>query len=122
MAERSMIAPGMQVVTSDGELLGTVGDRRDDGFLLRRMSGGGEERIPDMWIHDVDTQVRLNRTGAEALAGWKSMQFQTSSGTRPGAPDEEKRKEAAGSRSWIVWLVIAAVLLLAAILLLPNLT
>ena len=120
MAERPTISHGMQVLTSDGEMLGTVEERREDGFMLRRMSGG-EERIPDMWIHQVGSQVLLNRTGAEAQAGWKSMQFETSTGNRPGAPSEE-REPAGKQQSWIMWLAIAVALLIAAFLILPNLT
>jgi hypothetical protein len=120
MAENRGIAQGMQVLTSDGELLGTVDAPASDGFMLRRMgpSNPTQEAIPDMWILRVDEQVHLNRTGAEALAGWKSRSFETSSGERPGAPDDARvEKEGRRSSSWLIWVLVALVALAVAALL-----
>ena len=113
--EHRDIARGMQVLTSDGEVLGTVDRPSNEGFMLRRMgSQDREETIPDMWIHRIDDHVHLNRTGAEALAGWKSLQFQTSSGERTGAVAEDRREEQrSGGMGWILWLAIAAIAILA---------
>jgi hypothetical protein len=116
------INSGMQVLTSDGEVLGTVERASTDGFLLRRMTGQDSEKIPELWIHRVDDHVHLNRTGAEALAGWKSLQFQTSAGEKPGAPVEETSAARGGNRSWLLWIALALVILIAAFLLLPRLT
>jgi hypothetical protein len=117
--EHRDIARGMQVLTSDGEVLGTVDRPSTEGFMLRRMgSADREETIPEMWVHRVDDNVHLNRTGAEALAGWKSLQFKTSSGERPGAihdvHDEDRRN---GGMGWLLWLAIAAVAILAVLVL-----
>jgi hypothetical protein len=117
--EHRDIARGMQVLTSDGEVLGTVDRPSNEGFMLRRMgSQDREETIPDMWIHRIDDHVHLNRTGAEALAGWKSLQFQTSSGERTGAVAEDRREEQrSGGMGWILWLAIAAIAILAILVL-----
>ena len=114
MAEHREIAQGMQVLTSDGELLGTVAEPSRNGFMLRRMgpSDPTQETIPDMWVHHVDQQVHLNRTGAEAIAGWKSLSFKTSSGDRPGAIGDD-RDEGRGT-NWMIWALVALVALVAA--------
>ena len=117
--EHREIAPGMQVLTSDGELLGTVDRPSDQGFMLRRMGAGErEETVPEMWVHRVDEHVHLNRTGAETVAGWKSLQFQTSSGDRPGAVDDTREaKPSRSDTSWLLWVAIAAVAVLAILVL-----
>ncbi len=93
MPERTDIASGMQVLTADGELLGTVREPSSGGFLLNRLGPGrdGEETIPELWVERVDQHVHLNRTGAEAVAGWKSLQFKTSSGRYYPIPWNELR-------------------------------
>ncbi|HET9426873.1 MAG TPA: DUF2171 domain-containing protein [Allosphingosinicella sp.] len=113
--EHREIARGMQVLTSDGELLGTVDRPSNEGFMLRRMGDGDrEETVPDMWVHRVDEHVHLNRTGAETVAGWKSLQFQTSSGERPGAVGETRPEETSGGgMGWLLWVAIAAIAILA---------
>ena len=114
MPERTAISKGMQVVTADGELLGTVDGESRGGFMLKRLAGpsdGDETTIPELWIDHVDDHVHLNRTGAEAVAGWKSLKFQTSSGDRPGIPEamrDDRTKERSGA-SWLLWLVLALV-------------
>jgi len=122
--EHRDFARGMQVLTSDGELLGTVDRPSNQGFMLRRIGASDrEETIPEMWVHRVDEHVHLNRTGAEAVAGWKSLQFQTSSGERPGAigDGDEDRKSATGA-GWLLWLAIAAVAILAVLILTGTLS
>lgn len=67
---------GMQVLTSDGEFLGTVEDVNSNGFMIRRSgSDSPAVPVPEPWIADIDERVHLNRTGAEANAGWQAMQF-----------------------------------------------
>lgn len=124
MAENREIAPGMQVLTSDGELLGTVDAPATDGFMLRRMgpSDPTQETIPGMWILRVDEQVHLNRTGAEALAGWKSRRFETSSGERPGAPDDAREEQQGRRRGWLIWVLAALVALAVAAVLYTQLS
>lgn len=117
--EKRALAPGMQVLTSDGELLGTVEEPKSDGFMLRRMSGGdpAREPIPDMWVQRVDESVHLNRTGAEAVSGWKSLKFRTTQGDTPGLPEEERlRRDENAGPSWIVWAAIAAIVVIAALI------
>jgi len=123
MAEHRAFAPGMQVLTSDGELLGTVERPASDGFMLRRMGASDptQETIPDMWVHRVDEKVHLNRTGAEALAGWRSLRFKTSDGVRPGAPTDAQADTRRGTfMLWAILMVVAAVAAIAAYLLLAQ--
>jgi hypothetical protein len=113
MPERTDISSGMQVLTADGELLGTVRGPSSGGFLLSRLGPGrdGEETIPELWVERVDEHVHLNRTGAEAVAGWKSLQFKTSAGDRPGVPEamRDDRQAARTGNAWWLWLVLAIV-------------
>lgn len=127
MPERTAISKGMQVVTADGELLGTVDGESRGGFMLRRLAGkadGRETTIPELWIDRVDDHVHLNRTGAEAVAGWKSLEFETSSGDRPGVPAgmREERSAPRSGTSPLVWLLVAiiAVAALVAILVMTG--
>ena len=114
--EHSRIAPGMQVLTSDGEYIGNVDHPREDGFTLRRLTGsdGEHERVPSLWVHRVDEQVHLNRTGAEAIAGWKSLKFTPSSGTAPAHPTTAEKHPVAGDSNmkWLLWVVLAVVAIL----------
>jgi hypothetical protein len=112
--EHSRIAPGMQVLTSDGEYIGNVDNPAEDGFTLRRLTGstGEHERVPTLWVHRVDEHVHLNRTGAEAIAGWKSLKFTTSSGAAPAhtAGEGANRPAANGfNTKWVLWAVLAVV-------------
>lgn len=108
-------ARGMQVLTSDGEFLGTVDKTAPDGLIITRTgSGAGSHAaIPELWIAEVDDFVRLNRTGGEAAAGWKAMQFQVN--RSPSEP--EHGKTPAQNRNWM-WLVLLVLIALAIILLL----
>src|SRR5829696_1042596 len=119
MPERMAISKGMQVVTADGELLGTIDGESRGGFMLKRMgpAADGDHTIPDLWIDRVDDHVHLNRTGAEAVAGWKSLKFKTTSGDRPGVPDamRDDRTAAAAGTSWVLWLVLALVAIAAVV-------
>lgn len=118
MVEHSRMAPGMQVLTSDGEYIGNVDNPGEEGFMLRRLTGSDAERVPALWVHRVDQHVHLNRTGAEAIAGWKSLKFTTSSGTAPAHGDDASKSPAAASgfnMKWLLWalLAVAAVAILA---------
>jgi hypothetical protein len=113
MVERSRIMPGMQVLTSDGEFIGTVDNPGEEDFGLRRLTGSDTERVPSLWVHRVDEHVHLNRTGAEAMAGFKSLKFTTSSGTAPAHAADGKATAAAGmNMKWILWAVLAVIAIL----------
>jgi hypothetical protein len=101
----------MQVLTSDGEYIGNVDNPGEEGFMLRRLTGSDAERVPTLWVHRVDEHVHLNRTGAEAIAGWKSLKFTSSSGTAPAhAAGASKSPAASGFNSkWLLWALLALV-------------
>ena len=115
MLDPTRIAREMQVVTSDGEFLGTVGDVDADGITIKRLGGAGShERIPLDWIGTADQQVVLNRSGAEAMAGWRSAQFAPAETKKDTAPSP-----AAPTRpNWLIWIAVAVVILLLLMLLL----
>jgi hypothetical protein len=57
----------------------------------------------------VDEHVHLNRTGAEAIAGWKSLKFTTSSGAAPAHADERAKSPAGPgfNTKWLLWILLA---------------
>lgn len=112
--EQSRVAPGMQVLTSDGEYIGNVDNLSQDGFSLRRLTGSEHERVPTLWVHRVDEHVHLNRTGAEAVAGWKSLKFTTSPDTAPThSSTGDKSAATSGSNTkWLIWIALAVVAIL----------
>lgn len=101
-------AQGMQVLTSDGEFLGTVDKTAPDGLVITRAGPGAGTpvTIPEPWIASIEDHVRLNRTGGEAAAGWKAMQFQINSRPAGTASGEEMRRNS--NWIWLALLILAA--------------
>lgn len=104
------IARNMQVFTADGEYIGLVRDTGSVDFELERGGSGeaGLERIPAEWVDRVDQHVHLNRTGAEAVAGWKSARFVAPDSSAAAAPPATQ----AARPNWIVWAIVAVALVL----------
>ena len=104
-------AQGMQVLTSDGEFLGTIEDDAPDGFILRTSGGNGNMvTLPELWIADIDDRVHLNRTGAEAAAGWQAMQFRKSD--KPSPETGRDRPQRTSPAAWLIFLALLGVVLL----------
>lgn len=104
-------AQGKQVLTSDGEFLGTIEDVATDGFIMRRPgSDSPTAPLPELWIADIDERVHLNRTGAEAAAGWQAMQFRKSD--KPTPETGREKPHGASSATWLIFLALVAVVLL----------
>jgi hypothetical protein len=101
----------MQVLTSDGEYIGNVDNPGEEGFMLRRLTGSDAERVPALWVHRVDEHVHLNRTGAEAIAGWKSLKFTSSSGEAPAHAASRSHSPAASgfNMKWLLLALLAVV-------------
>lgn len=99
---------GMQVLTSDGEFLGTVEDVVPDGFMIRR-SGGDNPivPVPEPWIADIDERVHLNRTGAEASAGWQAMQFKK--GDKPAPEPGRDKAHSSSATNLAIFLALLAI-------------
>lgn len=104
-------AQGKQVLTSDGEFLGTIEDVATDGFVIRRPGGDSPTApLPELWIADIDDRVHLNRTGAEAAAGWQAMQFKKSDKPMPETGREKPQRT--NSVTWLIFLALVAIMLL----------
>lgn len=99
----------MQVLTSDGEFIGTVEDMTHDGMVVRRVVGDERAMVPERWIHHVDREVHLDRTGAEVTAGWQAMAFQSTS-ARKDVPAQTTRP--AQQRTLLIVAVVAVVVLI----------
>ncbi|RJF85861.1 DUF2171 domain-containing protein [Sphingomonas cavernae] len=111
-------ARGMQVLTADGELIGTVENGSPEGLVIKRLgSAEGElQTIPHDWVDSVDRQVRLNRTGGEAAAGLKAKAFE-----REAHPGRGKQDGRTGFRIGpAIWLILVLVVIAIALLILMR--
>lgn len=72
----SQIQPHMRVVGSDKQAVGTVDDLEQNRIKLTKndpQAGGQHHYIPMQWVDRVEGQdVCLNKTAADARAGWQS--------------------------------------------------
>lgn len=105
-------ARGMQVITSDGELIGTVADARPDGLTVVRLGAaeGEQQTVPGGWIEKIDRQVHLNRSGAEAVAGWRASTFTQDRHAHKDTPAQP------GMASRWIWLLLVLLVVLAVIM------
>lgn len=84
MAIRDDIRDGMQVLGSDGGMIGTVdGGAEGDQFKLKRdhAGAGAHHYLPLEWIDRVDDHVHLNVTAATARDRWESDGTTAAAGT-----------------------------------------
>ena len=67
MIDLATIQSGMEVLTSDGERVGTV-DRLLGHMMFLKGDGGapaGEEAVPLAWVTAIDEAVRLAKSGEQ---------------------------------------------------------
>lgn len=67
------IAPGMEVFSSCGRLVGTV-DHFEDGAIKLTREESPDHRhhfIPSLWVAKVDDHVHLNKNANETWQEWK---------------------------------------------------
>ena len=115
MASNPPITPGMQVLTSDRELFGTVERGEGESIKVRPALAGGEvESVPMSWIERVDEHVHLNRAGAEIEVGLRSARFEAEHAL--GKSTSAASGPAPGRQIWI-WGAVAILILLLLILL-----
>lgn len=114
---REDIAHGMQVLGSDGAVLGLVDGVEDTAIKLQRgdSADGIHHFVPLDSVDRVDEHVHLNVTSTAARAGWVPA---AGAGTT-GAASHHAAEGARKGMSWLPW-VIGALLLLGLILLLRG--
>lgn len=115
MAHKDDIRAGMQVLGSDGGMVGRVTGLHGDHIHIQpdAPEPAGDRLIPNKWIARVDDHVHLDRTAALARDSWGT---QEADGTPAGAaaPFRHEAAHSGVGRSWIVW-AIGAILLLVVI-------
>ena len=95
----SSVSAGMQVLGSDGGMIGTVDSVEDDRIKLKRApeAGGGlHHYIPLAWVARVDDHVHLDRDAALAREVWAA---EGADGPRPIQGHEP------GTPRWIPWTI-----------------
>lgn len=64
----------MEVMSSDGEKIGTVDAVKGDRIVLTKSdenAGGHHHSIPCSWIETVDDKITVNKTREEAMNAWR---------------------------------------------------
>ena len=112
------IREGMQVLGSDGGMVGRVTGTHGDHIHVQPdppASHGGEHIVPRSWVARTDDHLHLNRDAALVRETWTTHGEDHVAGTAaPVHVDHRSRKS--GGKSWIVWLIGAILLLLIIIL------
>ena len=120
MVDLRSVREGMQVLGSDGGMIGEVSGVHGNHIHVRPtppVEGGAEHVVPLAWVARVDDHVHLQRTAALARDTWQSHE---GGGGTAGAAAAQRRGEAATDRpargsKW-VWIVGAIMLLIIIIL------
>ena len=119
MANVQNVRNGMQVLGSDGGMIGTVSGIEGDQIAVTHAGehAGHHHHVPSSWVARVDEHVHLDRTAATAWDSWKAHGGGATGGQARGT---EVRGEAATDRpargsKW-VWIVGAIMLLIIIIL------
>ena len=74
MADTSKIKEHMQVVGSEGKVVGLVDGVEGLSIKLTKSgpeAGGSHHYIPVDWVKSVDQQVHLSKPGADVLMEWQ---------------------------------------------------
>lgn len=106
MADIGEIREGMQVLGSDGGMVGRVAGLHDDHIHVEPDAphpAGGQRIVPRSWVARVDDHVHLNRDAALVRDTWTSHGAGAATATTAVASDRE-------GRSWLPWLLGLALL------------
>lgn len=113
---RDDITHGMQVLGSDGALIGTVDGIEGNNIKLQRSGSadGNHHFVPVDQVARVDEHVHLSVTGTAARAGWVPVAG-AAAGTAAGAATvgaTHRDRDSDGKRmGWLPWAIGALVLL-----------
>ena len=72
MTELSDIRPGMEVVGSDREPIGTVDAVEPAEIVVARPNGAQARAIPLQWVVNVDAAVHLDKASGEVIQAWQA--------------------------------------------------
>ena len=125
MTGRDMIRQGMEVLGSDGGMVGRVMGLHESHIHVEPTAPvhGGDHVVPLKWIARVDDHVHLDRNAALVRDTWGSGEGHEipsaaahSSALNDGGRADRHPAGREGGKSWIVW-AIGAILLLIIVLL-----
>lgn len=110
----SDIRDGMQVLGSDGGMVGRVTGLHGDHIHVAPDAPSphaGSHIVPRSWVARVDDHVHLDRRAALVRDTWTSHD-----GDRADGPHAREAAHRGGGKSWIIWLIGAILLLLIIVL------
>lgn len=113
---RDDITHGMQVLGSDGALIGTVDGIESDSIKLQRSGSadGNHHFVALDQVERVDQHVHLNVTGTAARAGWVPAAGAAAAGAATGGaahhPDAHRDDDRKGM-GWLPWVIGGLILL-----------
>lgn len=106
------VRAGQQVIGSDGGMIGIVDGVEGDVVAVRGSAehGSGHHHVPADWIDRIDDHVHLNRTAALARDTWTAHgQGYGHSAASAATPRRTEGKKG----SWLPWLVLVVLVLVA---------
>ena len=119
MADTHRIREGMQVIGSDGGMVGRVLGLHDDHIHVEPTAPvhGGDHTISREWVSHVDDHVHLSREASLVRDRWGSGEGHAHPAAAPTPPAHSHGAAHSGmGKSWIVWLIGAILLLLIIVL------
>jgi len=121
MAQAHEIREDMQVLGSDGGVVGRVDKVEGSRVKLNRDPAGGPHHfVPLAWVARIDEHVHLDRDSASARGGWTEETTATATGATGPAAASGSIHEGAHDRrniNWIPWILGALLLALVIFLL-----
>ena len=117
------VRAGQQVLGSDGGMIGAVEGVEGDVVAVRGTAehGSGHHHVPADWIDRVDDHVHLNRTAALARDTWTHHVHGAATGAAHAAAPIPRRTEGKKG-SWLPWLVLAILVIIALVVLFRGLS
>ena len=112
MAQNGNIREGMEVLGSDGGMVGRVKGVHGDHVHVEPTAPvhSGDHIVPRKWVARADDHVHLDREAALVRDTWGEGHPIPQAGATRAAPPRKAEREGTG-KSWIVWAIGALLLL-----------
>lgn len=112
MAHLHDVRAGMQVLGSDGGVIGTVVGVEGDRIAVASVGEeGSHHHVPASWVARIDDHVHLNRPAQLARETWKDHQEDPGHG--PLRSDASADSASVARRiKWLPWAILALLVLL----------
>ena len=110
MAQAHEIREGMQVLGSDGGMVGTVDGVEGDRIKLTRDAAGTHHYVPLAWTARIDEHLHLDRSAALVRDSWTAETGPTGYGAREAAATD--RPAAASKWVWVIGAILLVLILI----------